>query len=163
MKSFRVITATLLIAWMVLIFCLSAQNATESSGTSGSLIGAVVEIFYPEFKELSIAEQQEIISPFQFIVRKGAHFSLYAVLGILSFFTFVTYNKFSLKARFLSSVLVCSLYAVSDEVHQLFVAGRSCEFRDMLIDFCGAILGITVALLLSKTNMFKRKFKAVLI
>ena len=39
------------------------------------------------------------------------------------------------------SLLICLIYAFSDEIHQLFVLGRSGEFRDVLIDFCGSILG----------------------
>ena len=35
----------------------------------------------------------------------------------------------------------CILYAASDEIHQLFVPGRGAQFRDVMIDFSGAILG----------------------
>jgi VanZ family protein len=37
------------------------------------------------------------------------------------------------------------LYAVSDEVHQTFVAGRHGSPRDVLIDAVGAALGLLVA------------------
>ena len=39
------------------------------------------------------------------------------------------------------SVICASIYAISDEVHQIFVDGRSCELRDWAIDTVGAILG----------------------
>jgi VanZ family protein len=44
---------------------------------------------------------------------------------------------------------------VSDELHQLAVAGRSGEVRDVLIDFCGALLGIAFFTLLTKVLKFK--------
>ena len=43
----------------------------------------------------------------------------------------------------LLSLLICFLYACSDEIHQLFVPGRSGEARDVLIDTLGACLGVS--------------------
>lgn len=135
---------------MALIFYLSSQNAAISSETSGSVIEAVADIFYPDFSEFSDEKQVEIISSLQFIVRKAAHFSLYAVLGILSFLSVVSYRNLKYKFRILLSAVICLIYAASDEFHQLFVAGRSAEIRDVCIDFCGSLIAITVLALLSR-------------
>jgi VanZ family protein len=40
--------------------------------------------------------------------------------------------------------LICVLYAVSDEVHQLYVPGRGCQITDVLIDSGGALAGISL-------------------
>ncbi|MGN0494047.1 MAG: VanZ family protein [Acutalibacteraceae bacterium] len=140
----------MLCLWMTLIFCFSSQNADESSETSGSLIAAVAEIFYPSFEELTDEEQAQVIESFQFIARKTAHFSIYGVLGLLSYLTFVSYRRLRLAFRVSLSGAVCLLYAVSDEIHQMFVPGRSCEVRDVCIDFCGSMLAIGAALLISR-------------
>lgn len=87
-----------------------------------------------------------MIESASFIVRKAAHFSAYTAMGILSFLTFVSYEKLRFKLRCAVSYAVCVLYAVSDEIHQHFVPGRSCEIRDMLIDSVGALLGLLVCL-----------------
>ncbi len=50
----------------------------------------------------------------------------------------------------LFSWLFGTLYAVTDEIHQLFIQGRSCEFRDVCIDSLGVLTGIIVALTISK-------------
>lgn len=42
------------------------------------------------------------------------------------------------------SILMCVIYACSDEIHQLFVFGRSGEIRDVLIDFIGSFIGILI-------------------
>lgn len=42
---------------------------------------------------------------------------------------------------FLAAVLTGSLYGLSDEIHQLFVPGRECDFKDLLCDITGCILG----------------------
>ena len=144
---------------MAFIFCLSSQNADESSETSGSLIASFAEIFYPGFAELTGEEQEQVIGSFQFITRKTAHFSIYGVLGFLSFLTFVSYRRLRLISRLSLSAAVCLAYAISDEIHQLFVAGRSCELRDVCIDFCGALLAITVSALFSR--YIKRIYKHI--
>ena len=43
--------------------------------------------------------------------------------------------------------LIGTAYAVTDEFHQSFVPGRSCEFRDIVIDSCGVLTGVLAALL----------------
>ena len=142
-----------------MIFSLSSQNADESSETSGRLIASLAEIFYPDFDGLTGEEQEQVIGSFQFIARKTAHFSIYGVLGFLSFLTFVSYRRLRLILRLSLSAAVCLAYAISDEIHQLFVAGRSCELRDVCIDFCGALLAITVSALFSR--YIKRIYKHI--
>ena len=129
---------------MALIFSLSSQNATVSSGTSGNVI---VGIFYPGFDNLPAAEQTEIVASLQFLARKSAHFSIYMILGVLSFLTFISYEKLLFALRLTLSGGICLLYAASDEIHQLFIPGRSGEVRDVMIDFSGAALGIALSML----------------
>lgn len=149
-KVFRTVTVVLIVLWMALIFSLSSQNAEISSETSGSVIVAVADIVYPDFSEMPSEKQMEIVASLQFIVRKIAHFSLYAVLGILSFLSVISYRQLKFSYRFLISAGICLLYAVSDELHQLFVSGRSSEIRDVCIDFCGSLIAITVLSLLAR-------------
>ena len=47
------------------------------------------------------------------------------------------------------AVALTSLYAVTDEVHQLFVDGRACRFTDWLIDTAGGLTGALVFLLIA--------------
>ena len=146
----------LLIALMILIFCLSAQTATESSGTSGNFISVLISFFDSSFDELSEAEQEAYIEPFQFIVRKGAHFSAYALMGALALLSVITYRNINIKCRYIISCGVCLLYAVSDEFHQHFVAGRSCELRDVLIDFSGVLFATLILSFVLRLKRFKK-------
>lgn len=130
--------------WMGLIFYMSSQNATASSNTSGQFAAEILKIFYPDFNSLSAERQKLLVSSIQFIVRKSAHFTIFAVLGGLSFLTFISYNGLKLKTRLSVSAAVCLVYAVSDEFHQYFVPGRSCELRDVLIDFSGSLAAILI-------------------
>ena len=144
---FRIFSIILLVSWMGLIFYLSSQTADESSSVSGGIIQMVAERFYPQFEEMSAQQQQEIVESFQFIARKTAHLAIFTVMGILSFMTFISYNSLTYKTRCFLSFFVSGIYAASDEAHQYFVPGRSCELRDFLIDLGGILLGFMVCAL----------------
>lgn len=94
----------------------------------------------------------------QKIIRKLAHLSIYACMGICWANFFCTI-KLSWRQCFLISILMCCLFAASDEWHQTFVPGRSGEFLDVCLDTLGATLGIGCMLglrtYLSKTNQTK--------
>lgn len=155
LKYFRITVLALLIGWMILIFCLSSQTAEASSETSGETVSIIINLFIPGFDELPETEQLKIMENFQFIVRKTAHFAIFAILGGLSFLNVVTYKNIAFKFRFILSSLFCLVYAVSDELHQLIVPGRSGEIRDVLIDFGGALIGIAFLSLIVKISKFK--------
>ena len=155
LKIYRIVTVSLLVGWMVMVYSLSAQTATESSATSGSIIEFIAKVFYPHFNMLDEIGQKEIIEQFQFVARKGAHFTIYAIMGVLSFLSVITYKQFSLFLRALVSVGICLIYSISDEFHQLSVVGRSGEIRDVLIDLCGCMLVVCVMTLIFKKSKFK--------
>ncbi len=145
-------------AWMVLIFYFSAQPADVSSGQSGSTIRMLLELFYPNFESLSAEAATLLVDGFQHIVRKCAHFSIYTMLGF-----WLTNALFSYRRRPLPSALlawgIAIAYAATDEFHQLFVEGRSCELRDVCIDSGGALLGITVTALVWTLIRYLKKRK----
>lgn len=142
-----VLVWVLVIGWMGLIFSMSAQNADTSTDTSGKTIRLLCEVLYPEYKTLAKQQQEEIISRYQGIVRKLAHFSIYSILGALIAIAICLSTQLSLY-RIGSSWLIAAAYAASDEIHQYFVPGRSCEARDVFIDSCGALVGILFVFLI---------------
>jgi len=72
---------------------------------------------------------------------KILHFIEYSIFSVLLFLAFFTSRKEFLKKHvFLISSLIGIAYAVSDELHQKFVPGRSCEFFDFLADSLGIIV-----------------------
>lgn len=137
----RVACFTLSLLIMVFIFSMSAQDAETSSNTSGGLIESVIRFFDKGFAELSQIEQEEYVGKFQFIVRKLAHFSVYLALGFTLSAGMQTFVKLRVFVRTLFAFIIGVLYAILDEIHQIFVPGRSCELRDMLIDSIGILIG----------------------
>ena len=149
-KIVRVSLLIFLIAWMLLIFSLSAETATESADKSGGFSYKIASIFVPDFKDMSEAEQLEILGKMSFPIRKGAHFSIFAVLSCLAFLNVSFFEKWAVKIKYLSAFCFTALYAASDEFHQRFVEGRSCELRDWLIDSAGAIVGLLLCFVVAK-------------
>ena len=82
-KALRIVIAVLLIADMALIFAFSAQKAEQSDGTSTGLIEILAKMFYPGFEALEREAQQAVVASFQFVVRKAAHLTEFASLGVL--------------------------------------------------------------------------------
>ena len=152
----RGILIILIVINCLIIFCFSSQKAEESSNTSSKIVDAIVDIVCRN-KTISNQEKQIIKENSTTLVRKGAHFSIYTCLGILTFLYISTY-QINLKKRLLYTILFCIAYACSDEFHQIFVEGRSGEIRDVCIDTCGALFGTASVIATSKfVNFIKKK------
>lgn len=158
-KFFRIISLILLFCWMVFIFLLSSQNASDSSNTSAGFISSFMRLFYPDFETLTLVKQLEFVGSLQFFVRKAAHFTIYGILGGFSFFSFITYKGLKPYLRLLISLSVCLVYSITDEIHQLFVVGRSGEIRDVCIDFCGSLLAVAILYFMVKFSRFNGVLK----
>ncbi len=156
-KIFKLVFWVLTVFIMVAIFMFSAQEATTSQQTSEGFTKKVLSIS-KAFKNMPEHEQTRIIISVQYFVRKAAHFSVYVSLGIsLLSAMLLTFKK---RYLWLYSYIICTLYAISDEVHQLFVAGRSCKIGDMFIDSMGALSGILIVLIITTLYKYKKIKKA---
>ncbi len=110
--------------WMAVIFYFSGQTGGQSGALSSSVSGF-----------LRLPER---------LVRKGAHAAEYAVLGAL-------YMGVSDSCsgtgwwKYAAPFLAAAVYAASDELHQMFSAGRTPAFGDVALDCAGAAFGILAA------------------
>lgn len=120
----------LVAACMITIFWLSSQTADLSSQQSSGVVDFLVSLF-----------KSSLIT--DYTVRKTAHFLEFAGLSFLFSFALLSTKE---KNCFWMSVLFTSLYAVTDEIHQIFVDGRACQFLDWLVDSGGAIFGALIFL-----------------
>ena len=143
-KAKQIILILLIIINCVTIFTFSSQKADESSGTSSRVVDFVIKTAYKN-KNLSSEEELHIREKLTTPVRKGAHFSVYLCLGLLTYLFTRTLNNVEGKRKIGYALAFCFLYACSDELHQIFVPGRSGEMRDIIIDTCGAFTGIVIA------------------
>ena len=131
----RKIFLVLSILWMCVIFYMSNQPATISSNHSGNVINIISSIPFIG----SLMDYLMSINIGEFIVRKGAHMFSYCLLSILLFMSVYENN---IKKSYIISFIGTFLYACTDEFHQLFIPGRSGEFRDVMIDSLGGTIGL---------------------
>ena len=118
----------------------SAQNGDESSELSQGFLRTFILRFTPD----NISE--DIVNMMEYIIRKCAHMTEYAVFGILVFYQIKLYRLFEKEwNRIVMAVICVMIYASTDEIHQLFVGGRSGRFTDVLIDTAGGFIGIMAA------------------
>lgn len=128
------------ILWMALIFKLSSQPAAQS----GKLSTGIAEINIKVIEKVKPNAKFNIVK-FDHMIRKNAHFFVYLVLGV-----FVE-NALRISGVrgyrcIVYSLLICILYATSDELHQVFIPGRGAQVKDVIIDSAGACVGILVCL-----------------
>ena len=147
-----------LILWMSFIFMMSAQTGEISGNTSGSLIETICNVLILDFEELSEAEQASIISQLSLPIRKAAHFMEYLILAVLANLV-VMQSGINIKVTAFTvfiSFFVGVLYAVTDEIHQLFIPGRAGTVTDVLIDSAGVLCGCLVFIFFYKLLKTKK-------
>lgn len=139
----KLLISLLLVFQMLFIFTMSSFGSDSSNAQSGQIIQVLRQVF----PSLSSHTSGLDASALTFIVRKTAHFTEYAILGILFYFFYrqILPQKNGLRL-FVLAILSSFLYACTDEIHQLFVPGRSGQFTDVLVDTLGAFCGCLLLL-----------------
>jgi VanZ family protein len=127
----------------IMISGFSSQNGDESSGLSRKVAAAVIEPL-EKAQVITIddeAGREQIIESLQLPIRKGAHMSEYAVFT-LSVYIALLIDGVNHRRRRWAAFLIAVLLACSDELHQLFVPGRSGKLTDVVIDSIGSLIMI---------------------
>lgn len=147
-KEKRIISWTMVIVMMTLIFLFSAKTADASEQMSMGVTQWISRLFgiSPAYTGGFGNSLYDLLSVMDHYVRKTAHFLEYAFLAVLVYRALRIDVK---KRTYLAGIAlsVCSFYAVTDELHQYFVPGRSCQIRDVMIDSAGALTGICLCML----------------
>lgn len=137
----KIIKLILVILWMGIIFTFSSDNADKSTSKSDGVIINVYKVFHKG--NISNKEKQQIINKYVFPVRKAAHFTEYLILGVLIISLISEYKTLEIKYLLLA-IMLCMLYAISDEIHQIFISGRTAKILDVFIDTLGSTTGIFI-------------------
>ena len=176
-----VISGALLLAWAALIFSFSASQGEDSQGLSTRLIVWALESFVPGYNAWDLSQQLAVQELLSMPVRKLAHYTEYAILGLLAFSFFLHLARLlAIRAQRegeepaeiassgadrclllpswvpIAALCLSVLYACTDEFHQLFVDGRSAQITDVLIDSFGALSGVLLTLLIYRRLQRRR-------
>lgn len=106
-----------------------------------SILAMLLDWSFPALLNTFSLEQLHTLN---FIVRKGAHLTEYAILTTLCF----TMGTFGFQKPWKSvlpfAVLGSALFAVTDEIHQSFVPNRGASPIDVLLDITGALIAVSL-------------------
>jgi len=136
----KIILWTIVITYTLWIFHNSAQTGKVSANLSQTLS-------YRIYNSLQFLH----FMPFQLfhtLIRKFAHFSEYALLGILV--STVSSHTIQERKQKMVIILWMILVPILDEGIQYFTPGRSAELRDCFIDMCGYSFGFLITYLIKK-------------
>ena len=144
--AFRVVSAIPAVFWAFVIYRFSDTPAVESTNESITVTGMLLDLV-SRFIYVDPAKRDMIIAAMEPHIRKIAHMTEFGILFLLILIpAALIIKKLSLRAVITLSVTL--LYAVSDEIHQLFVPGRSGMLRDVLIDILGALIALGLYLVI---------------
>ena len=139
----------MLLGWMILIFHLSHQPAAMSTEVSDSWTGWIAGILSHLFFWIDEGKLSAFLLEHVEYVRKAAHIFEYLVLGFLAS---INCREYFNKRTLLVPFIFCIVYALSDEIHQLFIPGRAGKAADVLIDSFGALVGILLYHLIKRNE-----------
>lgn len=126
----------IILVWAALIFYFS--TATFGSGFTELVLNRELSFFH-------ISVSPRTFHVLDTLQRKVAHLTVYGVLATLLYFTFVGQVSFRAWLRRAAwCVVIAGGYALTDEFHQLFVAGRNASLMDCGIDMVGAMMALAL-------------------
>ena len=139
MRVKRICLWLLVIAVAGAIFVFSAMSGPDSMKLSSGFTSWFIHLFHPDYEMLPAEKQEQIYRLFVWIVRKTAHFTEFAALGMSLLLLLRDYrvNHAGLWAWGLGT-----LYAGTDELHQYFNGTRTPSMQDVAIDSSGVLFGV---------------------
>ena len=139
-----IVAAILLVLLYLLIFAFSGQDGEESGSLSSMISEKCVELLNAiSGKHWTQTVMESMAAYFEHPIRKLAHFSEYACMGLLLYGVWRPWKE---RDRKLYLLIVCWVFvsAGADEFHQLFIPGRYGCFADVVLDTCGGAFGLLV-------------------
>jgi len=111
-------------------------------------------VFVPFLRWLKPDISAEALAQIHFVVRKLGHIFEYALLAMLLWRAVRSATNLRMKKSivFVAVWLACGVFAVSDEFHQSFMPSRTAASSDVLIDICGATIGLVICLMISRKH-----------
>ena len=143
-KKKLILHIVITVAVMVFIFVQSALSADQSMQQSNFIVKWLAALFHADATTLS------------FVIRKSSHFLEYLILGVSLLLTVRDLFLLNLRKSGIIAFAFGVVYAITDELHQLLVNGRSGEVRDVLIDAGGVLIGVLITCLICYLRNQKR-------
>ena len=134
------------ILWAIFIALFSTDDFSFSK--TSSFVDPILRWLLPALSQ----ESREAI---HIVIRKLGHWTEYFVFALLLARAFRSSQPVSVRRHWvLWSLIVIVFYAASDEIHQLYVASRSGNYKDSLLDIFGGCCAVAMLRLQRKKSAF---------
>ena len=131
------------LVWVGVIF-LGSTDVLSAEHTSRFLV--------PFLRWLNPEISASALKSILILIRKFGHLTEYAILATLVWRALAV-GKWKPSMAFTISLLGCALFASSDEFHQSFVPSRTSSVQDVMIDICGAMIGLAICIALASRKV----------
>ena len=152
----KIISYILVVLWALIIFNFSAMDTNESNSKSIGIISKVIEISVKITNKVGITnidlsnnEKLELANKLNYPLRKVMHASVSFILAFVLLIRF-KHKGLAVNKNIILSLIICFIFACTDEYHQTFVNGRTGQFSDVLIDFSGSIIGTFIFYIINR-------------
>ena len=149
MKAPRIVKYWMpVIVWMALIF-LGSTDILSAEHTSRFLV--------PFLRWIDPQISWAALTAIQTVIRKLGHVTEYAILAALVWRAMrsAAAGQMKMSILFVLVGIGCALFAATDEFHQSFVPSRTASGNDVMIDICGALLGLTICIAVASRKVLK--------
>jgi len=136
----KIISLLLLIVWLGVIFSFSNQTGEVSGSASNGILYSIFENIYELFN-LNKNNLSELINLIENPIRELMHSFEYLILAILFINVLINFN---INNKITVTILFIFIAASFDEIHQLFIKGRSFEYLDIFMDMIGCFIAIVI-------------------
>lgn len=147
----RIIKRILMSIPMIVMMMIIGSFSSGTGEESGSLSLKITIWFSELLNNINITPDIEML---HILIRKCAHMTEYALLSITAIWAL-----YGIKRKIIFGYVIAVIYAVTDELHQLYVPGRSGNITDVFIDAFGALIGIMVYVIIKRLCNSKRNSK----
>lgn len=156
MWRMRIFWGVCVVLTMAAIFAFSSQTYDQTMKTSDVIVKPIESTVKKDSSEFeSEKEEQNYIKKLEnkidLAVRKSAHMIIF---GVLAAFVYLLCKSFGMNDAdaIILTLVVCAVYAGTDEFHQKFVEGRTAQFADVCVDEFGAVITLTLVRIINKFN-----------
>lgn len=160
-KKIKYVKCIIAIICCIIIFSFSAVPAKASTKQSKGLTYNVIKLL--NGNKLSERDLEKLTKKINPVIRKIAHFSIYMILAIFTYMFIEELNikskseKERLRKNIIYTCIFCIIYAIFDEIHQIYVPGRTGKAIDVIIDTLGSCMGIAILLLNNSLKIMRKK------
>jgi VanZ family protein len=134
------------IIWAGIIFYSSSFGNPFTSPVASAVQTDVNSVDIPEVSIRPVLPNHGYLNITSIIVsnelfRRGLHIAIYLILG---FFVYRAFSLQPVRLIFASTIITSMTFALSDEIHQIFVPGRSFQLLDLVADLVGVLIGVVL-------------------